>query len=161
MPEALIATARPRLLAAVRRQATPQTIAGLIRNSGVWDLMRARGIRSTGHNVVVYWDETGHDLMRQPGGIPVDIGAEITAAFDSDAELTCTATPAGHFISAIHIGPYERLGETHQALLAACHAQGLERAGPYWEFYGHWNADPAKVETTVCYALRDDSGSAG
>jgi hypothetical protein len=68
--DALIATAKPRLLASVRRQATPQTIGTLIRTSGVWDLMKARGIRSTGHNVVVYRDEPGRDLMHAPGGIP-------------------------------------------------------------------------------------------
>ena len=80
MAEALIATAAPRLLASVRRQATPPTIGALIRNSGVWDLMKARAIKSTGHNVVVYWDEPGRDLMHSPGGIPVDIGAEILDA---------------------------------------------------------------------------------
>src|SRR4051812_11960781 len=92
MAEALIATAVPRLLASVRRQATPSTIAGLIRGSGVWDLMKSRNIESTGHNVVVYWDEPGRDLMHSPGGIPVDIGAEITAPFEDDSELHCTKT---------------------------------------------------------------------
>ncbi|MEO8758759.1 MAG: hypothetical protein ABI398_13525 [Devosia sp.] len=87
MADALIATAKPRLLAAVRRYATPGTIVSLIRGSGVWDLMTARGIKSTGHNVVVYWDEPGRDLMHSPQGIPVDIGAEILEPFESDADL--------------------------------------------------------------------------
>ena len=77
MPQALIATAKPRLLASVRRQATPQTIGPLIRNSGVWDLMKARGIQSTGHNVVVYWDEPGRDLMR--AGDREDIAESVAA----------------------------------------------------------------------------------
>ena len=153
MTGALLATARPRLLAAVRRQATPQTIGALIRGSGVWDLMRARGIASTGHNVVVYWDEPGRDLMHSPGGIPVDIGAEITQPFESDTELSCTATPAGRCISMLHVGDYSSLGMTYDAIYSVCRAQGLVLGGPFWEFYGHWNEDPAKLETTVYCTL--------
>jgi len=153
--EALIATAPPRRLAAVRRQATPATIGRLITGSGVWDLMKARGIKSTGHNVVVYWDEPGRDLMHSPGGIPVDIGAEITEPFESDADLACTETPSGRCISMLHIGPYSSLGATYDAIYAHCREAGLKTAGPYWEFYGHWNDDPEKLETTVYCALRN------
>jgi effector-binding domain-containing protein len=155
MSEVLIATERPRLLASVRRPATPTTIGTLIRTSGVWDLMRARGIQSTGHNVVVYWDEPGRDLMHSPGGIPVDIGAEVSEAFTSDAELQCTSTPAGRFVSVLHVGSYDRLGEAYDTIHAAVRAQHLHLAGPYWEFYGHWNADPERMETTVYYLLAD------
>ena len=151
--DALIATAKPRLLASVRRQATPQTISTLIRTSGVWELMKARGIKSTGHNVVVYWDEPGRDLMHSPGGIPVDIGAEIEASFESDAELQCTSTQAGRFITVLHVGPVDRLGEAYDALHAHIRAQNLTPAGPYWEFYGHWSEDPQKFEKSVSYAL--------
>ena len=151
--DALIATAKPRLLASVRRQATPQTIGNLIRTSGVWELMKARGIKSTGHNVVVYWDEPGRDLMHSPQGVPVDIGAEIEAPFESDAELQCTSTPAGRFITVLHIGPVDRLGEAYDALRAHIRAGNLEPTGPYWEFYGHWSDDPAKFETSVSYAI--------
>ena len=154
MAEALIATAAPRLLASVRRQATPPTIGALIRNSGVWDLMKARAIKSTGHNVVVYWDEPGRDLMHSPGGIPVDIGAEILDPFESDTELSCTRTPSGRFISMLHIGHYSTLGATYDAIYSYCRSAGLQTTGPYWEFYGHWNDDPAKLETTVAVSIR-------
>jgi effector-binding domain-containing protein len=149
----LIATARPRLLASVRRKARPDTIGTLIRTSGVWDLMKARNIRSTGHNVVVYWDEPGANLMGSPQGIPVDIGAEITDPFTGDAELQCTSTPAGRFISVVHMGPYERLREAYDTLRNFARAEGLTLAGPYWEFYGHWNDDPAQLDTSVYYAI--------
>jgi len=150
---ALVATALPRPLAAVRRRATAQTIGGLIRASGVWDLMAARGIKSTGHNVVVYWDEPGRNLLHSPGGIEVDIGAEIEAPFEGDAELRCTATPAGRFISVLHTGAYDRLGEAYDAIFAHVRANGLVLAGPYWEYYGHWDPDPAKLDASVNYLL--------
>ena len=57
-----IVTAAPVQIAAVRRRATAGTIGALIRGSGVWDLMKARGITSPGHNVVVYWASAGARL---------------------------------------------------------------------------------------------------
>ena len=153
--QVLVATAKPRLLAAARRQATPQTLAGLIRGSGVWDLMKARNIKSTGHNVVVYRDEPGRDLMHSPDGIPVDIGAEILEPFQSDDELVCAETPSGRFISAVHVGSYEALHTAYDTIFAAVRSQGLRLGGPYWEFYGHWNPDPEMLETTVSYSLLD------
>ncbi|MEO7223198.1 MAG: GyrI-like domain-containing protein [Devosia sp.] len=149
----LIATAKPRLLASVRRQARPETIGTLIRTSGVWELMKTRNIKSTGHNVVVYRDEPGAHLMSTPQGIPVDIGAEIAEPFTGDAELTCTTTPPGRFISVLHAGSYDRLGEAHDTLIQFARTERLQLAGPYWEFYGHWSDDPAQLETTVCYAV--------
>lgn len=149
----LIATAKPRLLASVRRQAHPGTIGSLIRTSGVWELMKARNIKSTGHNVVVYWDEPGAHLMASPQGIPVDIGAEVIEPFEGDAELACTSTPSGRFISALHVGPYSQLGEAYDTLIDFARSEGLQLSGPYWEFYGHWTDDESKLETTVSYAV--------
>ncbi len=152
--EVLLATAKPRIIAAVRRQARPETLGKLIAGSGVWELMKARGIVSTGHNVVVYWDEPGKDLMNSAAGIPIDVGAEVLEPFTSDADLTCTATPAGRFVSALYRGPYAGLGEAYDAILTYCRQATLPLAGPYWEYYGHWNDDPAQLETTVNYLLK-------
>jgi effector-binding domain-containing protein len=149
----LVATAKPRLLASVRRQAHPGTIGQLIATSGVWDAMKARGIKSTGHNVVVYWDEPGKHLMGSPGGIPVDIGAEVLEPFTGDAELNFTTTPAGRFITALHRGHYRSLGETYDAILAYRRRENLQLAGPYWEYYGHHGDDEDQLETYVCFAL--------
>jgi effector-binding domain-containing protein len=152
--EALIATAQPRLVAAVRRQATAATIGTLIRSSGVWDVMKVRGIRSTGHNVVIYRAEPGQGLGT-PGGLPVDIGAEISAPFESDEALQCVSTPSGRFISVLHTGPVEQIGEAYDAILAYCRTRDLTLAGPYWEFYGHWTEEPEKFETTVYWSLAE------
>jgi effector-binding domain-containing protein len=150
--EALIATARPRLLAAVRRQATVATIGPFIRTSGVWDRMKTRGIKSTGHNVVIYWAKPGEGLGT-PGGLPVDIGAEITEPFESDDALQCVSTPSGRFISVIHLGPVDQIAAAYDAIVSYCHAEGPKLAGPYWEFYGHWTDEPDKFETTVYWSL--------
>lgn len=150
----LVATAKPRILASVRRQARPGTIGELITTSGVWGAMKARGIKSTGHNVVVYWDEAGKDLMHSPGGIPVDIGAEILEPFTGDPKLNCTETPGGPFITALHRGHYRNLGETYDAIVGYCRREGLRLAGPYWEYYSHHTDDEDQLETDVCMLLQ-------
>lgn len=151
----VVAVVPPRIVAAVRRRAMPQTIAGLIRGSDVWELMRARGIESTGHNVVIYRDEPGHDLMHSRGGIPVEIGAEVLAPFEPDDAVACVQTPGGRCISIVHLGPVARLRSAYDAILSAVGAQELRLAGPYWEVYGHWTADPDEFETKVFYALSE------
>ncbi|HVY50639.1 MAG TPA: GyrI-like domain-containing protein [Devosia sp.] len=151
----VVEISQPLMVAAVRRRATPQTLAGLIRGSGVWELMRARGIENTGHNVVIYRDEAGQDLMHSAQGIPVEIGAEVREAFVDDDQLICTRTPGGRTVSIRHIGRIEGLHVAYSAIHAHVRIHGLPLAGPYWEYYGHWSDDPDRFETTVSFALLD------
>jgi len=53
-----------------------------------------------------------------------------------------------------HHGDYGRLGEANAAILAWCDANNRKRAGPSWEVYGHWHADPAELRTEVYYLLQ-------
>jgi hypothetical protein len=62
-------------------------------------------------------------------------------------------TPAGKLATALHVGPYERLGETHAAIHAWADANKMTFAGKSWEIYGDWSDDPAKLETRVEYLL--------
>jgi effector-binding domain-containing protein len=136
----------PQLLAVVRDVATSDTLAGKILGSPVWKYLRAHGIKSGGHNVVVYFD----------GGRPqfrVEIGADVLAPFEGSDGVFCSATPSGRVATIRHIGPYARLAEAHSALLAWCEENRHRRTGVSWEVYGHWNDDPAKLETDVFYQL--------
>lgn len=53
-----------------------------------------------------------------------------------------------------HRGDYAKLGTTHDAVLECVQAQGLERAGPVWEIYGHWRENPDELETEIYHLLR-------
>jgi effector-binding domain-containing protein len=53
----------------------------------------------------------------------------------------------------IHLGPYGRLGQAHEAIRDWCSAHVLKIVGPFWEVYDHWNDDPAKLRTDVFYLL--------
>jgi effector-binding domain-containing protein len=115
----------------------------------VWPFLRSNpGLRTDGHNIFFY----RHPEYR---GAPmvVDFGVEVTRSFEPSGEVHETDTPAGEAAVAVHIGAYDRLSETHDAIHAWSRANNRTFAGYSMEIYGDWFDDPSKVETTVIYFL--------
>ena len=83
----------------------------------------------------------------------VDFGVQVIRPFAQSGEVFSTETPAGRVASGLHIGPYERLGETHRAIQAWREANNAKFAGKSWEIYGDWSDDSSKLETRVEYLL--------
>jgi len=83
----------------------------------------------------------------------VDFGVQVTQTFERSGEVFATETPAGKVAAAVHVGPYERLGETHQAIHSWAAAKKIAFAGKSWETYGDWTDDPEKLETRIEYLL--------
>lgn len=57
-----------------------------------------------------------------------------------------------------HFGPYDKLSETHQRMMAYLEANGLERRGAPWDEY--WTdpgmePDPSKWRTKVVWPVRE------
>jgi len=102
------------------------------------------------HNVLLYRHK---DDPRTDGKWHVEFGVQVRHAFERTGEVFASATPAGNIATATHVGPYERLGDTHEAIQRWCTANRHGLAGIEWEIYGDWNDDPAKLETKVCYLL--------
>jgi effector-binding domain-containing protein len=115
----------------------------------VWAFLRQNpGLRSNGHNIFLY-----HLLAKGESTMVVDFGVEVTRAFAQSGDVVSTETPAGRVASALHLGPYERLAETHQAIRTWAAANDAAFAGKSWEIYGDPTPDPAKMETRVEYLL--------
>ena len=53
----------------------------------------------------------------------------------------------------VHYGPYDQLGAAHDAVMAWCREHGHETRLPFWEIYGDWDDDPAKLRTDILYLL--------
>jgi effector-binding domain-containing protein len=83
----------------------------------------------------------------------VDFGVEVIRAFDREGEVAPAEAPAGEVATAVHVGPYDQLRRTHDAIHAWRAATGRNFAGTSWEIYGDWSDDPSKLQTTVCYLL--------
>ena|SRR5919201_563324 len=94
-------------------------------------------------NVMLYLDD-------QPS---VEVGVLLEVPFDGDGRVVASQLPAGDVATTVHRGPYEGLGDAHEAVIGWCAAQDLARTGIRWEIYGHWHEDPQQLETEICWQL--------
>jgi effector-binding domain-containing protein len=84
----------------------------------------------------------------------IEVGVQVPGPFDSPGPVVCSATPGGTAARAVHVGPYDRLGEAHDAIREWCKQNNHPIAGPFWEVYGHWNDNPNQLRTDVYYLLK-------
>ena len=137
-------------LAVVRRQAPKPQLGPVIQQACgvVWNALRAQNVKGAGRHVTIY-----HDSVYN-----LEIGVELDAPFSGAGEVLPSSLPAGPVATTIHLGPYQRLGEAHEAIHRWCEANGREPIRPCWEIYGHWldewNNDPSKIRTDVYYLLK-------
>lgn len=116
----------------------------------VYRFVRPRAHLSTGdgpelwQNVMLYKDD-------RPD---VEIGVLVSGSFEPEGRMIASELPGGEVARTIHRGDYARLGVTHDAVRDQVAANGRELAGPRWEIYGHWRADPSELETEVFWLLR-------
>ena len=128
-----IQLASVRILAAVRASDSPGQIAGAWRPAldQVWVFLRQNpGLRTDGHNIFLY-----HHPANMQSPMDVDFGVQVTRAFERSGEVYSTETPAGKVATALHVGPYERLADTHKAIHAWAAANKISFAGKSWEIY--------------------------
>jgi len=147
-----VQSVQARRLAAVRRRVAIGAVVSAYRPALdlVWQFLRSQpGLRTDGHNVFLY-----HHPAKRSAPMDVDFGVEVTRSFEKAGGVYATETPAGEAATAVHVGPYDRLKETHDAIHAWAEAHDRQFAGRSWEIYGDWSDDPSKLETTVLYLLR-------
>jgi len=135
-------------LAVVRRQVRPSDYATVVPASCglVWSYLQAQHLQG-GRQVAMYFD----------AGSRIEVGVEIDAPFQESDDVVRSATPAGLAATAVHYGPYDRLGEVHDAIQRWCASEGHRLEEPCWEIYAHWerewNADSSRIRTDVFYRL--------
>ncbi len=150
-PNVSVQTIGARKLAAVRRRVTIGSVGAVWRPAldQVWAFLRTHaGLRTDGHNVFVY-----HHPASRDAPMDVDFGVEITRSFEPEGDVFPTDTPSGEVAMAVHVGGYDQLKRTHDAIHAWRAREGRSFAGTSWEIYGDWSDDPSNLETTVCYLL--------
>jgi effector-binding domain-containing protein len=107
---------------------------------------RAGAVQLDGQNIFIYRSATADQLT-------VDFCVGVKAPFAATGPVVPLETPHGVAAMTTHVGDYGRLGEANAAILDWCRANGRRHAGPSWEVYGHWHADPAQLRTEVYYLL--------
>jgi len=143
-----VSTVERQPIAAARQRTTfgkvAQEIGPLL--SHPWALIRATpGLRTDGDNVAIYWEETG--------GGSIEVGVQVVREIEPTETVVPSATPAGTVARTAHFGPYNQLGPAHEAVRRWCKQNGREMVPPFWEIYGDWSDDPAKLRTDVLYLL--------
>ena len=109
----------------------------------VWSAVRPRrGELAPGRNVMLYKDDLPN----------VEVGVEVTGSFAPLGRIIASALPAGRVAMVTHRGSWD-VGPAHRAVIDECDRLGLERVGPRWEIYGHFNA-PGDEEVEIYYLVR-------
>jgi effector-binding domain-containing protein len=153
-PKVVIEEFEARPMAAVFERVPPGKVGARFREhlDKVYAFLAARPeLRKPGaHNIFFY----RHEEPKLDDLLAVEFCVEVANAFDGTGEVFCSWLPPGKVATAVHIGPYEKLHETHAAVTAWIKANGRRTGNASWEIYGDWTDDPAKLETKVCYLLK-------
>ncbi len=73
-----------------------------------------------------------------------------------DAGLSIGETPSGENMKAVHMGPYDGLGTTYNAMTDAMKAQGLTPAKDMWEtYYSPPETPPEQIKTEVTWPVQE------
>ncbi|MDB5531803.1 MAG: hypothetical protein JWO28_118 [Hyphomicrobiales bacterium] len=114
----------------------------------VWVFLKASAKLQPGHNLFLY-----HHPEDRNEPMDIDFGVRVAQPFEREGNVQCIRTPAGEVARTVHVGPYDRLGDAHNAVHAWCAANGRKIGQASWKIYGDWNANPALLETTIRYLL--------
>jgi effector-binding domain-containing protein len=94
---------------------------------------------------------------RMPGDtVEVLVGFPVSGPIEPDGQVEPFELPGGRAVTAVHVGPYERLEQTYAALTAWAEASGLPLADHMWESYLSDPAaepDPETWRTSITWPL--------
>jgi effector-binding domain-containing protein len=146
----VLETTSAQLLAAVRAEVRIRGVAQAWKPAldQVWAFLKSSEGLHPGHNLFLY-----HHPEHRGDPMQVDFGVRVARRFTAQGTVHCVETPAGEIASTVHIGPYDRLSEAHEAIHGWCEANNRRIARTSWEIYGDWNSDPALLETKIQYLL--------
>jgi effector-binding domain-containing protein len=148
--EVVVEAAHSELVAAVRANVPFGGIARAWKPAldQVWAFLKANPELRPGHNLFLY-----HHPAQRNDPMNIDFGVQVSRPFEQAGNVRCITTPAGEVARTVHVGPYDRLSAAHNALNEWCAVHHRKIGQASWEVYGHWNNDPALLETTVKYLL--------
>ena len=115
----------------------------------VYGYMETKKIIPTGPPIAVYYSEPGPEWKI---GVAVSVSGETVGQGDIES----TTLPGGKMISVIHNGPYEKLGESWNALSDWMKESKYYPAGPGREIYlvgPPQETDPAKFQTELLWPV--------
>ena len=107
----------------------------------VWKHLEENGIPAVGKPFTRYLSTHGDHFH-------LESGFSVPGPIAGDKQVGAGELPGGPVARALHVGPYEQLGDTHTAVLGWISEQGHAPGGPIWEVY---LTDPNQVEDPADY----------
>lgn len=141
-------------LAVVHRKARQAALKDVIPPACglVYETVKRNQQPGVGRLVAVYSDRVDDVLS-------VAVGVEVSPPMIESGELVSLTLPAGRVLTLTHMGPYDQLKNTFDALHAHAKQNSIPIGWPCWETYGHWqpawNEDPSLIRTDVSYSIAD------
>ena len=102
------------------------------------------GLYKDGHNIMLYKDDLPN----------VEVGVQVNRPFEASGDVQSSRLPAGPAATARHVGPIERIGDTHGAVRAWCAANGYRLSGQRWEIYGDPDPVTGQYPVDVFWSVR-------
>jgi effector-binding domain-containing protein len=91
------------------------------------------------------------------GEFEVEAGFPVDTPIEAEGEVEPSSLPGSPAVGTWHVGPYDRIGLAHEAVLGWIERHGFEPEGPAWEVYytdPHLQPDPSEWRTEVIQAYR-------
>jgi effector-binding domain-containing protein len=111
----------------------------------VYGYLGAQGVEGQGPPFVVY-----HGAPVEDDPFDIEVCAPVTAPIDPPAGWQLEELPAGTFATLLHVGPYDAIGASYEAMFAWVGAHGLAPAGPPREVYlSEPGTPPDQIRTIV------------
>jgi effector-binding domain-containing protein len=119
------------------------------------------------HTVIAACDAQGVPVVGPPFGfyprmpgetVEVAAGFPVARPITASGEVEPMVLPGGRMVRGVHVGPFESLGQTYEALMAWVGAQGLTLAEGMWETYltdPSAVSDPGEWQTLILWPLRE------
>ena len=88
-----------------------------------------------------------------PDGFDVEAGFPADGPVAASGRVTPDELPGGPVVTALHLGGYEDVGTTYEAVTAWLAGHGYQAAGEPWECYLD-GPEVAEPRTLVCFPVR-------
>ncbi|MEW1954468.1 GyrI-like domain-containing protein [Terrabacter sp. NPDC080008] len=110
-----------------------------------WNAMRTQGLTPVGPPFALY-----HGMPAAT--VDVEVGFPVTSPAHPDGEVEPSTLPGGRAVEALHVGPYDTMGETYGQLEQWMVGQRLRPGSVMWESYlsdPQREPDPATWRTLI------------
>jgi effector-binding domain-containing protein len=94
-----------------------------------------------------------HDM--KDGMVDMECGFPVASLAEVEGRIRSSKLPGGKVATAIHIGPYDKLGEAYSAIESWIKDKEYQTAGKTWESYlTEPDVEPSKIRTKIFWPLK-------